>query len=348
MTIRYKCDSCGSVLNIKDEKAGTQGKCPKCKTPFLVPNLQEQTGGDSAGKPAAATQTAKPAAADDEFDPVAFLMEDDGQPTRRRGGGDKPAAGPDSDDEIPASVPTTATRRKRSSGQEGEDAFVSPYDGSASATADAMLNAASASAGAKELLTRTVEESRARAARLEEEAPPKEPSQFSLLMQELMRLSPYIAAGILAIVGLFYFVNSMVSTKFALPDLGYVSGRVTLNKEPLAGARVFFAPVEKDFRTETGKLIRVRTARGVTDESGEYELVYVDDIEGTGLGENRVWLERFVDGRDLIPGEYGPRARQTREVKAGSQQIDFELTAPTPPPTPPQTEQADSSRSGNL
>lgn len=37
MTIRFTCDECGSVLKIKDELAGTKGKCPKCKTAFVVP-----------------------------------------------------------------------------------------------------------------------------------------------------------------------------------------------------------------------------------------------------------------------------------------------------------------------
>ncbi len=37
MTIRYTCDKCESVLKIKDELAGTDGKCPKCKTRFVVP-----------------------------------------------------------------------------------------------------------------------------------------------------------------------------------------------------------------------------------------------------------------------------------------------------------------------
>ena len=40
MTIRYKCEECGSVLNIKDEKAGTQGRCPKCKAEFLIPSVE--------------------------------------------------------------------------------------------------------------------------------------------------------------------------------------------------------------------------------------------------------------------------------------------------------------------
>ena len=37
MTIRYTCAGCESVLKIKDEKAGANGKCPKCKTEFVVP-----------------------------------------------------------------------------------------------------------------------------------------------------------------------------------------------------------------------------------------------------------------------------------------------------------------------
>ena len=41
MTIRYTCTGCESVLKIKDEKAGSKGKCPKCKLEFLVPNPEE-------------------------------------------------------------------------------------------------------------------------------------------------------------------------------------------------------------------------------------------------------------------------------------------------------------------
>ena len=37
MTIRFTCNECSSVLKIKDELAGTKGRCPKCKTDFVVP-----------------------------------------------------------------------------------------------------------------------------------------------------------------------------------------------------------------------------------------------------------------------------------------------------------------------
>src|SRR5262245_39481198 len=36
MTIPYKCEECGASLNIKDELAGTKGRCPKCKHSFVV------------------------------------------------------------------------------------------------------------------------------------------------------------------------------------------------------------------------------------------------------------------------------------------------------------------------
>ena len=42
MTIRYKCEECESVLKVRDELAGTDGKCPKCNTVFVVPQLEKQ------------------------------------------------------------------------------------------------------------------------------------------------------------------------------------------------------------------------------------------------------------------------------------------------------------------
>jgi hypothetical protein len=41
MSIRVQCEKCASVLKIKEELAGTMGKCPKCKTPFRVPEPGE-------------------------------------------------------------------------------------------------------------------------------------------------------------------------------------------------------------------------------------------------------------------------------------------------------------------
>lgn len=42
MTIRFTCPGCGSLLKIKDQLAGTDGKCPKCKTEFVVPEPADE------------------------------------------------------------------------------------------------------------------------------------------------------------------------------------------------------------------------------------------------------------------------------------------------------------------
>ncbi|MEP3478427.1 MAG: hypothetical protein ABJZ55_04210 [Fuerstiella sp.] len=47
MTIRVRCDGCSAVMKVKDELAGAKGKCPKCKSPFVVPE-KEATASDAA------------------------------------------------------------------------------------------------------------------------------------------------------------------------------------------------------------------------------------------------------------------------------------------------------------
>ncbi|MCA9048635.1 MAG: hypothetical protein KDA89_07890, partial [Planctomycetaceae bacterium] len=37
MVIRYTCEKCSAVLKINDDLAGSKGKCPKCKTTFVIP-----------------------------------------------------------------------------------------------------------------------------------------------------------------------------------------------------------------------------------------------------------------------------------------------------------------------
>ena len=52
MTIRYSCKKCESVLKIRDELGGTDAKCPKCKTAFVIPKAKSQ----KEHVPAAATK----------------------------------------------------------------------------------------------------------------------------------------------------------------------------------------------------------------------------------------------------------------------------------------------------
>ncbi|MCH2204060.1 MAG: hypothetical protein MK102_19015, partial [Fuerstiella sp.] len=83
MTILYKCAECGSILKIKDEKAGQDGKCPRCKKVFTIPQpgepVPQLTADDLIDMPLEVTPriAAQPAAvgseASREFDPLGVL-----------------------------------------------------------------------------------------------------------------------------------------------------------------------------------------------------------------------------------------------------------------------------------
>ncbi len=61
MSIRVTCEKCGVVLKVKEELAGTKGKCPACKGTLHVPTLEQA----AQAAPLAATETAPASAAGD-------------------------------------------------------------------------------------------------------------------------------------------------------------------------------------------------------------------------------------------------------------------------------------------
>ena len=108
-----------------------------------------------------------------------------------------------------------------------------------------------------------------------------------------------------------------------LPDLGTVTGTVTLDGEP-----------------EVEKMIQLRqvggeggsTSRGLTDEEGKYELMYDSGVKGAHVGTNEVFVStQFPDGEmdegdvEDIPGAYNGKTVLKFEVKPGSNTIDLPL-----------------------
>ena len=110
------------------------------------------------------------------------------------------------------------------------------------------------------------------------------------------------------------------------PDLGQVTGKVTLNGKPLADASIEFIP-------EKG-----RPSMATTDAGGQYELVYTADRPGALPGKHTV---RITTGRpgyegeggqggqeardEVVPPKYNSASELAREVKPGSNTIDFKL-----------------------
>jgi hypothetical protein len=240
------------------------------------------------------------------------------------------AAPPLSDDEIPADLeleigddepPRRRSRSRRRVKMDSDDEL---EIGSASESAGAMLSGASSGA-ARDLLTRTVEESRARASRIDDEDV-REPSPVWEIGRELaVRLLPGII-GILVVAFLLYKgIDSLMGSGMELPELGYVSGTIMLDGKPLAGAQVTFNPVKREVDISETREIRVRPSKGITDENGNYELNYAQDIAGVAIGDHFVSISKRDGARELAPSQYGTYSRVKHTVAAGSQTINFDL-----------------------
>lgn len=108
------------------------------------------------------------------------------------------------------------------------------------------------------------------------------------------------------------------------PPLGSVSGAVTLDGQPLAGAEVCFAPPKG------------RPSLGRTDASGRYALSYVGTTKGAMVGSHRVYIAwpppdsdeepvKPTAARPPIPDRYNRKSELTAEVRGGSNTFDFKL-----------------------
>jgi hypothetical protein len=104
--------------------------------------------------------------------------------------------------------------------------------------------------------------------------------------------------------------------------LGSVSGTVTLDDQPLAGAVVEFQPA-------TGS-----PSEAVTDSSGKYTLKYTARKPGALLGNHRVYISRStktgadgqeVDVPETLPPRYNLHSELTADVRSGSNKVDFTL-----------------------
>ena len=119
------------------------------------------------------------------------------------------------------------------------------------------------------------------------------------------------------------------------PELGTVTGTITLDGQPLGGVAVVFQP-------DSG-----RPARGMTDANGKYELTYIRQTKGTKVGPNRVEIapseegeveeaesgeEESQDaaakpksGKRAVPARYNVKSELKVDVKSGANTFDFPL-----------------------
>ena len=101
------------------------------------------------------------------------------------------------------------------------------------------------------------------------------------------------------------------------PDLAPVSGTVTLDGQPLAGAAVVFRPQQG------------RTSRGYTNQHGQYELIYLRDIKGAKPGKNTVTITTATEEspQEAVPAKYNTQTELCADVQDDSNAINFELSS---------------------
>lgn len=109
------------------------------------------------------------------------------------------------------------------------------------------------------------------------------------------------------------------------PELGYVTGVVRLDGEPVPGCIVYFSP-------QGGG----RTSAAMTDDAGKYDLIYIGTDRGAKIGRHTVHLSTSKETEDpetgqpihtpeLIPAKYREKSEYTVDVEPGEQVIDITL-----------------------
>jgi|SRR5215469_11396981 len=116
-----------------------------------------------------------------------------------------------------------------------------------------------------------------------------------------------------------------------------VSGTVTMNGKPLAGALVIFSPVAKEGRIDAGI-----GSSGKTNDKGEYTLTSDTGRPGALVGKHRVSVSLMSSGSgesddrrrpgqlvNQVPVRYNGKTELTYDVPAGgTDKADFALKSP--------------------
>lgn len=102
------------------------------------------------------------------------------------------------------------------------------------------------------------------------------------------------------------------------PELAEVTGKVTLDNQPLPNARVVFIP-------EDGP-----ASAAITNEAGEYELMGKSGAKGGVPGNNRVEISTDLDGtrdraKEKALPKYNTATTLSAQVEVGSNNFDFKL-----------------------
>jgi hypothetical protein len=271
MTIRYKCEKCGSVLKIKDRLAGTPGNCPKCKTSFRVPE-------------ASSAEPPSQESADEEFSEEDAIFGKDfftQQDVRARPMAVMPAPTADSDAEIDSSDTGPAQPPP--------------------APAPAPVSVDNSAKIAGQLLSKTGKKNRPDD--WQDQNDKSGGYDFSAVNYVILyRFAPLLLVGIALATGSYFLFNA--GEGIDGPPLGEVTGIVKLDGKPTA-AKLSFMPDNGRQVTNGGS--SGSSSIGKAGEDGRYTVLYKADVKGAVIGKHKVLITighvRFVEEVEVKAGE---------------------------------------------
>lgn len=341
MTIRVRCDGCSAVMKVKDELAGAKGKCPKCKTPFVVPSPETsepptsaelksaESKADPNAVPAAATAKQKSPAApkaetkpaegsaaapmEEPIDqpleltpPVPLADVDDFDPMSALASGSSMSIPAVSGTPVsePVNKPSVAELMKEH--EEKKSRLGKRKDKAKTSKAADLAQPEMTAGTAADALNRKYDQKRD-----ESSADVPVMTRDERRKAEMREAQiEFLKKGIPALAGVLLLSISLIWWAFSesLPPLGYASGNVTMNGAPLEGVEVTFLPTAKPGESP---LENARPSTGFTDSSGFYTLMYDDDDEGVLPGNHTVNILTSTGITFTVPSD---QATKTVEV----------------------------------
>jgi len=254
-------------MKIKEEKAGSKAKCPKCQQAFVVPD------------PAAASEAA--AAIDEDPDlpyELTPMVETSAKPdVLGRDGVAGSAPRTSSRDTDGANKPSVASLMK--------DFAAKKKKGKRADTEEvATASAAQTSGTAADALARAYQQKRANAG-APKPAKPLISADRRLMLEYFAKAIPAVLIAVLLGYCLYAWVTRDV---YRGPPLVQVSGTLTRNGQPLAGMQVRLVPVLSgdellDAGSKDGPPAR-SSSTGRTDAQGKFQMMYTALIPGVTIG----------------------------------------------------------------
>lgn len=318
MTIRFTCDNCESVLKIRDEMAGTKAKCPKCKTPFVVP--APKPGKPANGNVVAKIKSPKETQATQETledlvdmpleltPPVQFDTADGFDPLDVLSGGPPASSTPSAsvDDKPKPSI--AELMREHEANLAGKKSRRNKKSGQADTGAAAAMTAGTAS----DALARNYDQKRGKVSE-----PPPLTREERRAEEDKAAMKQFAIKGGAALAGIFVCAFFLISWMFseAVPDLSYVSGVITVNGQPLGDAQITFSRQKSPDGDDLGEE-GATPSTGTTDSSGKYTLMWDRQrgIEGVLPGTHLLQIVTSSGISYIVPPDQATQVVQPNET----------------------------------